>query len=356
MYSPEYEKIIAEDLADICQEEVAWEQLAGKRVLVSGASGFIGNYIVRTLAHLNNSTRLNEPVQICAVVRDKQKLFNIMPHAEQDQHISILEWDLNKPQDTDTELFDYVIHAASNASPRFYGTDPLGTILPNVTGTLSLLNLMKTGQKQTGFLFISSSEVYGKPQQSEQLFTETCFGSLDPMQVRSCYAEGKRMGETLCVSAAHSWDIPVYVARPFHTYGPGLSENDGRVFADFCYNVAKNENIVMRSSGLSRRCFCYISDAIKGLFRILLKGKPNTAYNLANTDAELSIAELADLTIGLFPEKGLKLVIENEDRGQNYLNSTVDRLLPDITKLKELGWTPSVSPAEGFNRTIRSLL
>src|SRR3546814_1330299 len=132
---------------------------------------------------------------------------------------------------------------------------------------------MYKGGDPRGFLFISSSEVYGAVSQEAPL-EEKHYGVIDPATLRACYAESKRMGETMCIAWHQQYGIPTFIARPFHTYGPGLVPSDGRVFSDFVFNIVRNENIVMNSDGMARRAFCYATDAVVGLFSILLKGDP----------------------------------------------------------------------------------
>ncbi|HEY1090040.1 MAG TPA: NAD-dependent epimerase/dehydratase family protein, partial [Burkholderiaceae bacterium] len=240
----------------------------------------------------------------------------------------------------------------SQASPRFYATDPVGTALPNAVGTLALLQALQASPEPRGFLYVSSSEVYGAVP-GEAALGETAFGTLDPATLRACYAESKRMGETLCVAWQQQHGLPSFIVRPFHTYGPGLQADDGRVFADFAFNVLRGENIVMTSDGTARRAYCYASDAVAGFFTVLLKGEPGQAYNVANPAAEHSVMELAELLVGLYPERGLK-VERRAPANANYLASTFSRLVPDVAKLTKLGWRAELDATSGFRRMIEA--
>jgi dTDP-glucose 4,6-dehydratase len=150
------------------------------------------------------------------------------------------------------------------------------------------------------------------------------------------------------------YDLPTYIVRPFHTYGPGLQADDGRVFADFAYNVIRGEDIVMMSNGSARRAFCYASDAIAGFFTVLLNGQPATPYNVANPAGELSVMELAELLVGLYPEKRLKVERRLPPGDRNYMSSTFSRLIPDVRRLSGLGWSVQVAPNQGFRRMIEA--
>lgn len=345
-----FDDVVAEDIAAIAAAPLPWETLAGCRVVVTGAGGFLGGYLARTLLALHPLGRVSKPVQVVALVRDVARAHARLGDAP---GLEYLAWDLNTIGVPPLGPCHYVLHAASQASPRFYGSDPVGTLLPNAVGTLALLQALQAGGQARGFLFVSSSEVYGNAASPEPL-PETRFGPLDPATVRACYAESKRLGETACVAWHHQHGTPAFIVRPFHTYGPGLVAEDGRVFSDFAYNVARGEHIVMTSDGSARRAFCYASDAIAGFFTVLLKGQPGQAYNVANPQAELSVMDLAELLVGLFPERGL-LVERRGPANAGYLPSAVSRLIPDTTRLAELGWAPKVAPAAGFQRFIRTL-
>jgi nucleoside-diphosphate-sugar epimerase len=161
------------------------------------------------------------------------------------------------------------------------------------------------------------------------------------------------MGETICISWLHQYGVPAKIIRPFHTYGPGMALDDGRVYADFISDIVNNRDIIMESDGSARRAFCYLSDATLAAFTILLNGKNGEAYNMGNPDCEISILDLAMRLVQLFPRKNLK-VIEKETQNSGYLKSIVSRICPDLTKIRDIGWNPVIDIDEGFLRTIQS--
>jgi dTDP-glucose 4,6-dehydratase len=226
-------------------------------------------------------------------------------------------------------------------------------MLPNTVGTAALLEAMRYSKDPKGMLFVSSSEIYGTVS-SEQGLREDDYGVVNPMALRSCYAESKRAGEAMCVAFHHQHSIPTWIVRPFHTYGPGLTPEDGRVFSDFAYNVLRNEHIVMNSDGMARRAFCYASDAIAGFFTVLLCGEAGMAYNVANARAEMSIMEFAELMANLFPEKGLRVDQRVDTSSSNYLPNLFNRIVPHTARLEALGWKTEIAPAQGFKRMIES--
>ncbi len=243
----------------------------------------------------------------------------------------------------------------SQASPKYFGSDPVGTLKANVLGTYNLLELARIKHINT-FLYFSSGEVYGQVPEDRIPTPEDFFGFIDPTNVRSCYAESKRIAETMCVSWAYQFGVNAKIVRPFHTYGPGMALDDGRVFADFVSDIVNKRNIIMKSDGLARRAFCYLADATIGFFTVLLKGENNQAYNVGNDKGETSIIDLAHLLVSLFPELGLQVIQRPGEKQTGYLQSKIVRNCPSIEKIMKLGWQPYFSIAEGFHRTIRSFL
>lgn len=346
-------RIIQEDLEFITDSLLPWENMEGKTILISGAGGFLPAYMVETLMFLNEN-RFKTPVKVIGIIRYPEKARERFSLYRGRKDLVLVQGDISESCIID-EPIHYIIHAASQASPKYFGTDPVGTLLPNTIGTFHLLNLARSNPLES-FLFFSSGEVYGEPDPAKIPMKETDYGYVDPAVVRSCYGESKRMGETMCVAWNHQYGVPAKIARPFHTYGPGMKPDDGRVFADFAADVVNNRNIVMKSDGNAIRPFCYLADATAGFFTVLLKGKNGEAYNVGNQDAEISIKELAELMTTLFPDKKLKVIPFAPEKNTNYLKSNISRNCPEISKIKALGWEPRYSVKEGFKRTVLSYL
>lgn len=345
--------IIDTDIEEIISEKLDWNYFAGKYILVTGANGMIPSYIVYTLLGLNEIILKNNPLKVFGLVRNREKAESKFQKLLDRKDFCLIVEDISKFKEFN-ERFDIIIHAASQASPKYYGIDPVGTLKANTIGTMNLLELARKNNTER-FLFVSSGEVYGVLDGLVTNINENYTGNVDCTNVRSCYAESKRMGETMCVSYAHQYGIHTNMIRLAHTYGPGCALDDGRVFADFTKNIINNENIKINSDGSAKRCFMYVTDMIKGLFYVLLKGDNCGAYNISSMK-ETSIKDLANMLCGLYPEKGLHAVFLETKDDNSYIRSKSQRVLFDNSKLTALGWYESVPVEIGFKRMIDSYL
>lgn len=342
---------MTEDLRTIIDADLPWSQFDGATVLISGASGFIGSNLVDTLLY-RNDVRGTASTRVIALIRRASPMAPRLAHHAGRKDLQILNQDVVSPISFAGQL-DFIIHAASNATPKHYSTDPVGTHLANTLGTYNLLRLASEHDCR-GFLFVSSGDVNGAVPGERPIISEDTFGALDPMDIRSCYAEGKRAGENLCACWTHQYGLRTKVARLSHTYGPGIALDDGRVFADLVAYALAGKDIVLTSDGTAIRPFCYVTDAIIGLFTVMLLGVPGAAYNLANDEATISITELAQLIADCVPELGIKPVFNATARPSNYVPSKIAGGIVDTRKIRALGWRPTVAPQTGFRRMIES--
>jgi UDP-glucuronate decarboxylase len=343
--------IIFEDLERIASANLPWEDLQDKTVLVTGGGGFLAAYLIKSLLAVGRLNKLN--IKVICVARSTWSVESRLSAYLDSPDLSVVQHDISQPLPIDFPRGDFIIHSASQASPKYYGVDPVGTLLANSAGTMYLLEHAVKSQADK-FLFFSSGEVYGVPVDTNRLVGEQDYGYLDPMNVRSCYAESKRIGETMCAAWAQQHGLHTSVVRPFHTYGPGMALDDGRVFADFVADVVARRDIVLKSDGLAKRPFCYIADATAGFLTVLLTGGKAEAYNVANPEAEISIRDLATIVAGLFPERGISTRFEVPVSSDAYLKSPISRSCPTIDKIQGLGWSPTIGVHDGFRRTIQS--
>ena len=345
--------IICTDLQEITCCDLDWSLLNGANVLISGGSGLLGSYLVKSLLMLNLIHDLD--IRVICLTRNLESVKKRLSSCLTNPNLDVLIHDIANPLPDGFINAEYVIHAASQASPRFYGVDPVGTLKANTLGTSHLLDYC-VRSKSRRFLFFSSGEVYGVTQNPNSPISESDYGYLDPTKVRSCYGESKRIGETMCASWAHQFGLHTSVVRPFHTYGPGLDLDDGRVFADFVRDVVLARNISLKSDGLAKRPFCYIADATRGFFTVLLKGLWGEAYNIANPYADVSIRELANTLRDLYPDRVTRVDFINQPTDHTYMKSPIQQATPSIDKIMQLGWNPEIGINEGFSRTIESFL
>ena len=339
-------KVLKEDLEAIIGENIPWEKLKGRTVLITGASGMIGIYMLQVLTLLNE--RYDYNIRVIAMLRNAKKL---PKEVREREDVEIIVHDVTERLEVSGDVH-YVIHAASPASPLIMQNQPVETIAANTLGTFNTLRLAKE-KKAEGYLFISSREVYGQPNEGQEFFYEDTYGFVDQLNPRSCYSEGKKAAETMCVCYHDEYGLNVKLARLAHTYGPGMSIYDGRVQADFLKNVFHNEDIVLKSEGTAVRSYTYIGDAVAGLYRILLDSE-DMVYNIGNEEGKVSIRELAEIMVDIYPERGLKIVFDIPEGGTK---GTAPYTLGILSsrKLRKIGWSPKYSVKEGFKRTLEYL-
>ncbi len=334
-------KIIENDLKEILQGDVQWNVFQGANVLVTGATGFIAGYIVETLAYLNETTD-SLPVKIYALARNEHKLTHRFSHLINNVNFTTVIQDVNTPWMSDAKI-DFIIHAASDASPKKYLNAPVDTIKANTLGIINLLELAKKNNAK--LLFLSSGAVYGDNETLE--ISESSYGVVDPLHPRSCYSESKRLGEAMCMAYWRQYGVAITIARISHTYGPTLNLDDGRVFTDLVADAIADRELVIRGDGLDSRPFCYITDMVRGLFFILINGIAGNAYNVG-IDEELSIVDLAELIKKVSGKMYLKINVNNYSQLKREQIRSAGHF--NLCKLKSLGWKDLISPEEGFRR------
>lgn len=339
------ERIIYEDVKTIIEEN-DFTMLKDKTFLITGASGMIGSFIAYVLKVLNDEKEMN--IHLLLNVRNKKKLSKDFL---EDKHVDIIEQDVVNPFSYKGPV-DYIIHAASPASPKIMKDCPFEVNAANTIGTYNTLLLAKE-KKSLGYLFISSREIYGEPLPDTTIFTEDgMLGIVDHLVPRNGYAEGKKAAENMCISMHEEYGLNVKIVRLAHTYGPLMSINDGRVQADFLNNVIHNEDIIMKSDGSQIRTYTYIRDAVNGILKVLLYSK-DLVYNISD-DQEISIRELANVLVSLSKGKS-KLIMRLDNSLKKGSASFKKGILSNNKIKKELSWYPKYNVYDGFERTIEYL-
>lgn len=340
-----FTQTLNDDFIKIQQTTTGFNFLESKRVLITGANGFIASYLINYFLFLNS--KCGAKIKVIALLRNKNKLDKQIAANEA---VEIVEQDICQPI-TFNYAVDIILHTASYACPSFFETDPVGTSLPNTLGTHFLLEYAKNNPVQQ-FVFFSTTGVYGHNPAERYPLTETDFGSLDCATLGSCYLESKRMGENLCISYHKQHGIPVKIIRPAITFGPGIDLKGNRSYEDFIGKILKGEDIELLSDGSAIRNFCYISDFISGLLTVISHGSFGEAYNVA-TDEDISISHLAEkLTADVFKDKQLKVIYKSSTVNKA-LRTEFNRTTVDINKTKALGWELQVSTLKGFEKTVK---
>jgi nucleoside-diphosphate-sugar epimerase len=324
-------------LTHIQQIADKFSELKNRSVLVTGAYGLIASTVVDVLMCLNQ--KYGYAIEVYALCRNEQRAHKRFGIYEDSPYFHYLIMDIcekikgNKP-------FDYIIHAACNAHPLAYSTNPIGVIEANIIGTKNCLEYIKqNGGKR--LLFVSSSEVYGNSISAihpEKVFgdiTETDYGMIDPLKPRSCYAESKRAAESICIAYKNQFHIDITIARPGFIYGAVITEDNSRADAQFLRNAINHQDIVMKSSGNQIRSYCYVLDAALALLTILLEGACGEAYNIANCNSNVSIYEFA-ATIA--KNAGVSIIFEDPKDIEKKGYSTFGNVVLSSDKLMSLGW------------------
>lgn len=306
-----------------------------KKILVTGGAGFLGsNLCKRLLVQQDNFV-------YCLDNMYTGKLENLSPF-EKNKNFKFINGDIREFDIQSIEV-DEIYNAACPASPPAYQEDPLYTMKTNILGIEKMLDLATLNNAK--ILQFSTSEVYGNPLIHPQV--EEYFGNVNPIGIRACYDEGKRIGETLCFDYRRQKGTRIKVIRIFNTYGINMDKNDGRVISNFIVQALENKDITIYGSGNQTRSFCYVDDLISGIIKMMQTEDNVTGpINLGNPQ-EYTINELAKIIIDKTYSKSkiIHMKLPKDD--------PIKRK-PDITKAKEyLGWKPTISLDEGIDRTIQ---
>lgn len=346
---PKQLALVYDDIRQVVEDVgQALYRLSGKTFLLTGASGFLASYMADTIVWLNDHL-LSSPCFLIALARSPVTRNGRLGHLLDREDVQFVQQNVSAPIHLDQHV-DFIVHAASRASPRSYLAHPLDTMDANVVGTRQLLDIAKERGVES-FLFFSSGEVYGEVSNEFVPTPESYPGNVNCTSPRACYTESKRYGETLCVTYWREYKVPVKIVRPFHVYGPGLRLDDGRVIADFSRNRLENKPIHVLSDGSGIRAFCHVSDATAGFWKVLLSDYNGEPFNIGNDQEPISIRDLAYLMAGL-DEPELPVNFGGASVPE-HLRGSPSHVCPDIGKARHvLNYYPRVRLREGLLKTL----
>ena len=311
-----------------------------KKILITGGNGFLGKYFIKIFLEYNKF--LSKPLKLIVLDLKFNKSDKI-----NDSNVIYLERNVSI-KFTFNEKIDFIIHAAGIASPFYYRKKPIETLEVSIQGTKNCLDIAKKNKSK--FIFFSSSEIYGDPDTKNVPTKESYRGNVSTLGPRACYDESKRLGETLCYIYNHKYKLNISIIRPFNIYGPGMKQEDYRIFPNFISNILNNKKINIYGNGKQTRTYCYISDAIEGFLRVLCYGKKGEAYNIGNTYPEVSVVQIFKIFKKVHKKKILSKFIKHP---KSYPNDEPQRRCPDLNKAKNhLNYKPKVKIEDGLKNFI----
>lgn len=335
------------DLDIIIKSAVNWRMYLNSTVLVTGATGRLGRYILEALADIDLKYNLN--MTILGLARNEKKAREVFDNLLDLPNIEFLYQDVNTEIEYDGKI-DYIFHTAGPAAPKDYDT-PVDTLWVHVNGTHNVMECAREHLTKRVF-YVSTVEIYGA-WESEDKIKESDMGIMQHLNSRACYPEAKRLCETMLTAYKQQYGISFCGVRLCHTLGPGVALDDGRGFAEFMDCVLKNQDIVLHSDGGAMRTYTYVADAVNAMFLIMDKGE-DKLYNVANIDNLISIRELAEMMVKLLPDRTCRVRFSEEVAKLQYLPFKL--AIMDVSEVKELGWKPITDIEKIFKWTLESFL
>ncbi len=341
-------QVIAKDLETIVKRiKKEAPALSGRTLLISGGAGFLGSYIIGTI-HTLNKQFLKKPCRVLCIDNHITGSKNSFIHQLKDPSLKFIKADVARPLTVKSKV-DYIIHAAGVASPFYFKKFPMETIEAAVLGVKNLLELSRK-QKIKGFLFFSSSEIYGNPDPKFIPTPETYKGNVSSIGPRACYDESKRLAETICITYHQLYNVPIKIVRPFNVYGPGMKLTDYRVIPTFFAKALAGDSLPVHGGGRQTRTFCYVADAVVGFLKVLLKGRVGEIYNVGTNQPEMTMVELGEVISKLFDNS---IKVQLIPYPKTYPQDEPARRCPDLTKINsQLGYKTIFNLEKGLKQTL----
>ena len=336
-----------EDVGRVADLELPWEKLRDRNIMISGATGLLGSFLIDVILCKNDKDDLN--CTVYALGRNEQKATERFSKNADDPRFMFIPYDVNQPfVRSDLGTVNYVLHLASNTHPMQYSTDPIGTITTNIIGVQNMMDFA-VAHHATRFAFASSNEIYGENRGDVEFFDENYCGYINSNTMRAGYPESKRCGEALCQAYKAQKGLDVVILRLTRSYGPTMLMTDTKAISQFIKKGIAGEDIVLKSAGTQYYSYQYMADSVSGLLTILLKGENGEAYNIAEEHSDIMLKDLAAIIAGM---NGKDVVFEIPDAVEAAGYSTATKARLDGHKLKKLGWEPHYDIKSGIERTV----
>lgn len=338
------------DVKAVAEMELPWDKLVNSSMLISGASGMIGSFLIDVIMYRNMHTSMN--CKVYALGRNEEKAKQRFDYSWDTDTFEFISCDINKPLfRDDIKNVDYVLHLASNTHPVAYASDPIGTITTNILGAQNMLDFA-VEHNATRFAFASSNEIYGENRGDVEKFDESYCGYIDCNTLRAGYPESKRCGEALCQAYMRQKGLDIVIPRLTRTYGPTMLMSDTKALSQFILKAINGEDIVLKSAGTQYYSYTYVADAVSGLLTVILKGESGEAYNIADDASDIMLKDLAQI---IAEQAGTKVVFELPDELESagYSKATKARL--ESEKLQKIEWNANYDIKRGVGRTVNIL-
>lgn len=335
------------DVKQVAELKFPWEKLENTTVVISGATGLLGSFLIDVLMWRN--LYFEQKCRVIAVGRDEQKAQARFLYCYRLPYFTFISHDINVPLVLDSAgNIDYVLHLASNTHPIAYANDPIGTITTNIIGLKNMLDFSVQHHTRR-FAFASSNEIYGENRGDQEFFDEAYCGYIDCNTLRAGYPESKRCGEALCQAYLKQKSLDIVIPRFTRSYGPTMLKNDSKAVSQFIKRAVEGEDIVLKSEGNQYYSYTYVSDAISGFLTVLLLGKTGEAYNIASRESDIRLKDLAAI-LAKIANTNVVFELPNEVEKIGYSKATKARL--NGKKIKTLGWNPQYDIVTGLKKTV----
>ena len=341
-------ELYQEDIGYVAGLNLPWKKLNDKSILISGATGMIGSFLVDAIMYKNAYEDFRCHVYV--IGRNEEKAKQRFGIYWKNDLFDFVKHDVNQSMDyLKIDKINYVLHLASNTHPVAYSTDPIGTITTNIMGVYNMLEFAsRVGAERMAFA--SSNEIYGENRGDVETFDETYVGYIDCNTMRAGYPESKRCGEALCQAYIAQKGLDVVIPRLTRSYGPTLLQSDTKALSQFIKKGLVHEDIVLKSAGTQYYSYTYVADAVAGLLTVLLLGEKGEAYNISDAASDIMLKDLAAI---IAKESRTKVVFDLPDAVEAAGYSTATKARLDNTKLTKLGFSARYDIETGIKRTLQ---